>query len=75
MNGLKRVSFVLFIIFTALLGFLQTGEAQPSFRIHWNMHILSSSPAYRELKKYNKKIATASKVQKLLGNLSSTFTD
>lgn len=43
MNGLKRVSFVLFIIFTALLGFLQTGEAQSSFRIHCNMHILPSS--------------------------------
>lgn len=66
MNGLKRVSFVLFIIFTALLGFLQTGEAQSSFRIHCNMHILpSSSVEEKGEKNNNKKIATVSKVPKL----------
>lgn len=38
-----KEGFICFIYyFTALLGFLQTGEAQASFRIHCNMHILPS---------------------------------
>jgi len=76
MNGLKRVSIVLFIIFTALLCVLQTGEAQASFRIHCNMHILPSSAEWRRGKKNNnKKISTVSEVPKLLGNSSSTSND